>query len=150
MATSGNTHLGGSDYDNRILEYCKQEIKKKHKVDINGNGKALRRLKTACESAKKILSSSMTTTIEVDSLVDGVDLSINITRAKFEELCIDLFKSGIDPVDKVLRDAKISKGDVDEIVLVGGSTRIPKVQQLLSDYFNVVNLTLISKFFILS
>jgi heat shock 70kDa protein 1/2/6/8 len=136
MATSGNTHLGGSDYDNRILEYCKQEIKKKHKVDISGNGKALRRLKTACESAKKILSSSMTTTIEVDSLVDGVDLSINITRAKFEELCIDLFKSGIDPVDKVLRDAKISKGDVDEIVLVGGSTRIPKVQQLLSDYFN--------------
>jgi L1 cell adhesion molecule like protein len=130
MATSGNTHLGGSDYDNRILEYCKQEIKKKHKVDINGNAKALRRLKTACESAKKILSSSMTTTIEVDSLVDGVDLSINITRAKFEELCIDLFKSGIDPVDKVLRDAKISKGDVDEIVLVGGSTRIPK------DYFN--------------
>lgn len=136
LATSGNTHLGGSDYDNRILEYCKQEIKKKHKVDINGNNKALRRLKTACESAKKILSSSMTTTIEVDSLVDGVDLSINITRAKFEELCIDLFKSGIDPVDKVLRDAKISKGDVDEIVLVGGSTRIPKVQQLLTDYFN--------------
>ena len=136
LATSGNTHLGGSDYDNRLVEYCKQEIKKKHKVDITGNGKALRRLKTACESAKKILSSSMTTTIEVDSLADGVDFCINLSRAKFEELCIDLFKSGVDPVDKVLRDAKISKGDVDEIVLVGGSTRIPKVQQLLSDYFN--------------
>ena len=136
LATSGNTHLGGSDYDNRLVEYCKQEIKKKHKVEITGNPKALRRLKTACESAKKILSSSMTTNIEVDSLVDGVDFSINITRAKFEELCIDLFKSGIEPVDKVLRDAKISKGNVDEIVLVGGSTRIPKVQQLLSDYFN--------------
>jgi L1 cell adhesion molecule like protein len=136
LATSGNTHLGGSDYDNRLVEYCKQEIKKKHKVEITGNPKALRRLKTACESAKKILSSSMTTNIEVDSLIDGVDFSINITRAKFEELCIDLFKSGIEPVDKVLRDAKISKGNVDEIVLVGGSTRIPKVQQLLSDYFN--------------
>lgn len=136
LATSGNTHLGGSDYDNRLVEYCKQEIKKKNKVDISGNAKALRRLKTACESAKKILSSSMNTTIEVDSLADGVDFSINITRAKFEELCIDLFKSGIDPVDKVLKDAKISKGGVDEIVLVGGSTRIPKVQQLLSDYFN--------------
>ncbi len=136
LATSGNTHLGGSDYDNRLVEYCKQEIKKKHKVEITGNAKALRRLKTACESAKKILSSSMSTNIEVDSLVDGVDFSINVTRAKFEELCIDLFKSGIDPVDKVLRDAKISKGNVDEIVLVGGSTRIPKVQQLLSDYFN--------------
>ena len=136
LATSGNTHLGGSDYDNRLVEYCKQEIKKKHKVEITGNPKALRRLKTACEAAKKILSSSMTTTIEVDSLVDGVDFSLNVTRAKFEELCINLFKSGIEPVDKVLRDAKISKGDVDEIVLVGGSTRIPKVQQLLSDYFN--------------
>jgi heat shock protein 1/8 len=136
LATSGNTHLGGSDYDNRLVEYCKQEIKKKHKVEITGNAKALRRLKTACETAKKILSSSMTTNIEVDSLVDGVDFSLNLTRAKFEELCIDLFKSGIEPVDKVLRDAKISKGNIDEIVLVGGSTRIPKVQQLLSDYFN--------------
>lgn len=136
MATSGNTHLGGSDYDNRLVDYCKQEIKKKHKIDISGNGKVLRRLKTACESAKKTLSSAMTTSIEIDSLAEGVDFSINISRAKFEELCIDLFKSGIDPVDKVLKDAKIGKGDVDEIILVGGSTRIPKVQQLLCDYFN--------------
>ena len=136
LATSGNTHLGGSDYDNRLVEYCKQEIKKKNKIDITGNHKALRRLKTACETAKKILSSSMNTSIEVDSLADGVDFNLNLTRAKFEELCIDLFKSGIEPVEKVLKDAKISKGDVDEIVLVGGSTRIPKVQQLLSDYFN--------------
>jgi heat shock protein 1/8 len=136
LATSGNTHLGGSDYDNRLLDYCKQEIKRKHKIDITDNAKALRRLKTACETAKKILSSSTNTSIEVDSLAEGVDFNINITRAKFEELCIDLFKQGIDPVDKVLKDSKVSKGDIDEIVLVGGSTRIPKVQQLLSDYFN--------------
>jgi heat shock protein 1/8 len=136
LATSGNTHLGGTDYDNRLVDYCKQEIKKKHKIDISNNPRALRRLKTACESAKKILSSTMNTTIEVDSIAEGVDVNITITRAKFEELCNDLFKSGVEPVDKVLKDAKISKGDIDEIVLVGGSTRIPKVQQLLSDYFN--------------
>ena len=136
IATSGNTHLGGSDYDNRLVDYCKQEINKKHKIDVTNNPKALRRLKTACETAKKILSSSMNTTVEVDSLADGIDFSINITRAKFEELCMDLFKSGIEPVDKVLKDGKVGKGEIDEIVLVGGSTRIPKVQQLLSDYFN--------------
>jgi L1 cell adhesion molecule like protein len=136
LSTSGNTHLGGSDFDNRLVDYCKQEIKKKHKIDITNNNKSLRRLKTACETAKKILSSSMTTTVELDSLSEGIDFSLVISRAKYEELCMDLFKSSIEPVDKVLKDAKVSKSEIDEVVLVGGSTRIPKVQQLLSDYFN--------------
>jgi heat shock protein 1/8 len=135
-ATAGDTHLGGEDFDNRMVQYCIQEFKKKHKKDPSNNPRALRRIRTACERAKRTLSSAAQTTIEVDSAFEGVDFYINITRAKFEELCADLFRGTMDPVDRVLRDSKISKGSVNEIVLVGGSTRIPKVQQLLQDFFN--------------
>uniref|UniRef100_A0A7S0W829 Heat shock protein 70 n=1 Tax=Hemiselmis tepida TaxID=464990 RepID=A0A7S0W829_9CRYP len=135
-STAGDTHLGGEDFDNRMVSYCIQEFKKKHKKDPSGNPRALRRIRTACERAKRTLSSAAQTTIEVDSAFDGIDFYINITRAKFEELCADLFRGTMDPVDRVLRDSKISKGSVHEIVLVGGSTRIPKVQQLLQDFFN--------------
>jgi heat shock protein 1/8 len=135
-ATAGDTHLGGEDFDNRIVSWCLQEFKRKHKKDPSGNNRALRRLRTACERAKRTLSASAETTIEVDALFDGVDFATKITRAKFEELCMDLFRSTIDPVDRVIRDSKISKGSIHEIVLVGGSTRIPKVCALLSEYFN--------------
>jgi L1 cell adhesion molecule like protein len=135
-ATAGDTHLGGEDFDNRMVSWCVQEFKRKHKKDPSGNNRALRRLRTACERAKRTLSSSSETTIEVDALFDGVDFNAKITRAKFEELCMDLFRSTIDPVDRVIRDSKISKGSIHEIVLVGGSTRIPKVCALLSEYFN--------------
>jgi L1 cell adhesion molecule like protein len=135
-ATAGDTHLGGEDFDNRLVTWCLQEFKRKHKKDPSGNNRALRRLRTACERAKRTLSASAETTIEVDALFDGVDFATKITRAKFEELCMDLFRSTIDPVDRVIRDSKISKGSIHEIVLVGGSTRIPKVCALLSEYFN--------------
>jgi heat shock 70kDa protein 1/2/6/8 len=134
-ATSGNTTLGGEDFDNRMVDYCIQEFKKKTKTDITGNDKALRRLRTACERGKRTLSSSQSTTIEVDSLSGGNDFSINMTRAKFEELNADLFRKTMEPVEQVLKDAKMAKSDVHEVVLVGGSTRIPKVQQLLSQFF---------------
>eukprot|EP00292_Cryptomonas_paramecium_P033774 CAMPEP_0113677714 /NCGR_PEP_ID=MMETSP0038_2-20120614/9449_1 /TAXON_ID=2898 /ORGANISM="Cryptomonas paramecium" /LENGTH=651 /DNA_ID=CAMNT_0000595079 /DNA_START=67 /DNA_END=2022 /DNA_ORIENTATION=- /assembly_acc=CAM_ASM_000170 len=134
-ATAGDTHLGGEDFDNRLVSFCIQEFKRKHKKDPSDNARALRRIRTACERAKRTLSSAAQTTIEVDSAYDGIDFYINITRAKFEELNADLFRGTIDPVDRVLRDSKISKGSVHEIVLVGGSTRIPKVQQLLQDFF---------------
>jgi len=135
-ATAGDTHLGGEDFDNRLVSHVIQEFKRKHKKDPSDNSRALRRIRTACERAKRTLSSAAQTTIEVDSCFDGIDFYTNITRAKFEELCSDLFRGTIDPVDRVLRDSKISKGAVHEIVLVGGSTRIPKVQQLLQDFFN--------------
>jgi len=135
-ATAGDTHLGGEDFDNRLVSHFVQEFKRKHKKDLSTNPRALRRLRTACERAKRTLSSAAQTTIEIDSLFDGVDFYTSITRARFEELCQDLFRSTIDPVEKVLRDSKIDKSAVDEIVLVGGSTRIPKVQKLVSDYFN--------------
>lgn len=135
-ATAGDTHLGGEDFDNRLVSWCVQEFKRKTKKDPTGNNRALRRLRTACERAKRTLSASTETTIEVDSLFDGLDFMTKITRAKFEELCIDLFRSTIDPVDRVLRDSKMSKSSINEIVLVGGSTRIPKVCSLLMEYFN--------------
>ncbi|RKP20691.1 heat shock protein 70 [Rozella allomycis CSF55] len=135
-ATAGDTHLGGEDFDNRLVNHFCQEFKRKHKKDLSGNPRSLRRLRTACERAKRTLSSATQTTIEIDSLFEGVDFYTSITRAKFEELCGDLFRNTIDPVEKVLRDAKMDKSQVDEIVLVGGSTRIPKVQKLVSDYFN--------------
>jgi L1 cell adhesion molecule like protein len=135
-ATAGDTHLGGEDFDNRLVAWCVQEFKRKHKKDPTGNNRALRRLRTACERAKRTLSSSAETTIEVDALFDGTDFNTKITRAKFEELCMDLFRSTIDPVERVIRDSKISKGSIHEIVLVGGSTRIPKVCSLLTDYFS--------------
>jgi len=135
-STGGNTHLGGEDFDSRMVDYFREEFKRKSKKDISGNQRAIRRLRTACERAKRTLSSSAQASIEIDSLHEGVDFYTNITRAKFEELCIDLFRGCLDPVEKVLRDAKLSKSQVHEVVLVGGSTRIPKVQQLLQDFFN--------------
>jgi L1 cell adhesion molecule like protein len=112
------------------------DFKRKFKKDVTTNARSLRRLRTACERAKRTLSSTTQTTIEIDSLVDGIDFYSGITRAKFEELCMDLFRGTLDPVEKVIRDSKISKSEIDDVVLVGGSTRIPKVQQLLIDYFN--------------
>jgi L1 cell adhesion molecule like protein len=135
-STGGNTHLGGEDFDNRLVTHFMEEFKRKFKKDISNNQRAIRRLRTACERAKRTLSSSTQASLEIDSLHEGVDFYTNITRARFEELCIDLFRGCLDPVDKVLRDAKLSKGQINEIVLVGGSTRIPKVQQLLQDFFN--------------
>ncbi|KAI9472717.1 Heat shock protein ssb1 [Coemansia sp. RSA 1290] len=135
-ATAGDTHLGGEDFDNTLVEHFKQDFQRKHSKDISGDARALRRLRTACERAKRTLSSLARTTIEVDSLFDGVDYQANITRAKFEELNAAHFRKTIDPVSKVLEDAKISKEEVDDIVLVGGSTRIPKVQALLQELFN--------------
>ena len=135
-ATAGDTHLGGEDFDSRLLRHFSEEFKRKHKKDISGNPRALRRLRTACERAKRTLSSTAQTTIEIDSLYDGVDFYTSITRARFEELCMDLFRKCMEPVEKTLRDSKIDKSKVNEIVLVGGSTRIPKIQQMLSDFFN--------------
>jgi L1 cell adhesion molecule like protein len=135
-ATAGDGHLGGEDFDHRMVEFCCQEYQKKYKEDISKNMKARRRLQNACEKAKRALSTSMTTTVEIDALYEGNDFNVNITRAKFEQLCEDLFKKAIAPVDQVMKDAKMSKDMVHDIVLVGGSTRVPKIQQLLKDYFN--------------
>ncbi|KAK3948650.1 heat shock protein 70 family [Pseudoneurospora amorphoporcata] len=135
-STAGDTHLGGEDFDNRLVNHFVQEFKRKHKKDLSTNARALRRLRTACERAKRTLSSSAQTSIEIDSLFEGIDFYTSITRARFEELCQDLFRSTIQPVDRVLTDAKIDKSQVHEIVLVGGSTRIPRIQKLISDYFN--------------
>jgi len=135
-ATAGDTHLGGEDFDNRLVNHFVQEFQRKHKKDISSNARSLRRLRTACERAKQALSSSAQSTIEIDSLFEGIDFLSTITRARFEELCADLFRGTLEPVEKCLRDAGMSKGQVHEVVLVGGSTRIPKVQQLLQDFFN--------------
>jgi heat shock protein 1/8 len=135
-ATGGDGHLGGEDFDNRMTEYVVQEFKKKTKLDITGNPRAMRRVKTACERAKRTLSSAATSNIEIDALFEGVDCNVTITRAKFEDLCGDYFRKAMDPVEQVLKDSKKSKSQVNEVVLVGGSTRVPKVQQLLSDFFN--------------
>lgn len=135
-ATAGDTHLGGEDFDNRLVDHFMQEFKRKFKKDISGNARAVRRLRTACERAKRTLSSAAQTTIEIDSLFEGVDFYTSLTRARFEELNQDLFRKTMEPVEKVLRDSKIDKGQVHDIVLVGGSTRIPKVQKMVSDFFN--------------
>ncbi|OZJ03611.1 hypothetical protein BZG36_03700 [Bifiguratus adelaidae] len=135
-ATAGDTHLGGEDFDNRLVNFFTQEFKRKFKKDISSNPRALRRLRTACERAKRTLSSAAQTTLEIDSLFEGIDFYTSLTRARFEELNQDLFRSTMEPVEKVLRDAKIDKSSVDEIVLVGGSTRIPKIQKMVSDFFN--------------
>ena len=134
-ATAGDTHLGGEDFDNILVQHFAQEFKRKFKLDIMESKKAVRRLKTACERAKRTLSSSQTASLELDSLYEGNDFFTSITRARFESLCISKFNNCIEPVMKVLKDSKISKGNVDEIVLVGGSTRIPKIQSLLSEFF---------------
>ncbi|CAG7853789.1 Heat shock protein HSS1 [Serendipita indica DSM 11827] len=135
-ATAGDTHLGGEDFDNRLVNFFVQEFKRKHKKDLSSNARALRRLRTACERAKRTLSSAAQTTIEIDSLFEGIDFYTSITRARFEELCQDLFRGTLEPVEKVLRDSKIDKSNVHEIVLVGGSTRIPRIIKLVSDFFN--------------
>ena len=135
-ATAGNTTLGGEDFDNRLVQHFLQDFKRKHKKDASGNKRTVSRLKTACETLKKNLSSSASATLEIDAFFEGIDYSATITRARFEELCNDLFRSTIEPVEKVLKDSGISKSQVDELVLVGGSTRIPKLQTLLSDFFN--------------
>jgi len=135
-STAGDTHLGGEDFDNRLVNHFTQEFKRKFKKDLTTNKRSLRRLRTACERAKRTLSSSAQASIEIDSLFDGADFYTSITRARFEELCADLFRGTLDPVEKSLRDAKLDKGQIQEIVLVGGSTRIPKIQKLLQDFFN--------------
>ncbi|TKY64858.1 Mediator of RNA polymerase II transcription subunit 37c [Spatholobus suberectus] len=134
-ATAGNTHLGGEDFDNRVVNYFVQEFKRKNKVNISGNPRALRRLRNACERAKRTLSYAVSTIIEVDALFQGIDFCSPITRAKFEEINMELFEECMETVDRCLTDAKMDKGSVHDVVLVGGSSRIPKVQQLLQDFF---------------
>jgi len=135
-STAGDTHLGGEDFDNRLVNHFVQEFKRKSKKDLSSNKRALRRLRTACERAKRTLSSSAQASIEIDSLFDGEDFYTSISRARFEEMNSDLFRGTLDPVEKALNDAKLSKSEIHEIVLVGGSTRIPKIQKLLQDFFN--------------
>merc|ERR1711887_348394 len=135
-STAGDTHLGGEDFDNRMVDHFINEFKRKHKKDLTGNKRALRRLRTACERAKRTLSASAQANIEIDSLFEGIDFYTSITRARFEELCSDLFKGTLEPVEKAMRDAKLDKSSIHDIVLVGGSTRIPKIQKLLQDFFN--------------
>ncbi|XP_076678392.1 heat shock 70 kDa protein cognate 4 [Andrena cerasifolii] len=135
-STAGDTHLGGEDFDNRMVNHFVQEFKRKYKKDLSINKRALRRLRTSCERAKRTLSSSTQASIEIDSLFEGIDFYTSVTRARFEELCADLFRSTLEPVEKALRDAKMDKAQIHSIVLVGGSTRIPKIQKLLQDFFN--------------
>ena len=135
-STAGDTHLGGEDFDNRMVNHFVQEFKRKHGKDISKNAKSLRRLRTSCERAKRTLSSSTEASIEIDSLYDGIDFYTKITRARFEELNADLFRATMEPVEKALRDAKLDKSRIHEVVLVGGSTRIPKVQKMLQDLMN--------------
>jgi L1 cell adhesion molecule like protein len=155
-ATAGDTHLGGEDFDNRMVDYFLLEFKRKFKKDLRENQRALRRLRTACERAKRTLSSSTQAHIEIDSLFEGVDFNSTITRARFEDMNMDYFRKCMEPVEKVIRDSKVSKGQVHEVVLVGGSTRIPKVQSMLSDFFGgkepckSINPGLLSFFFFLS
>ncbi|XP_058813472.1 heat shock protein 70 A1-like [Topomyia yanbarensis] len=134
-STAGDTHLGGEDFDNRMVSHFIDEFKRKFKKDPSTNPRALRRLRTACERAKRTLSSSTEATIEIDALVDGIDYYTKISRARFEELCSDLFRSTLQPVERALADAKMDKSAIQDIVLVGGSTRIPKVQSLLQNFF---------------
>ena len=134
-ATAGDTHLGGEDFDNRMVDYFLQEFKRKFKKDMTSNNRSMRRLRTACERAKRTLSSSTNAQIEIDSLYEGVDFNSTITRARFEDINMDYFKKCMEPVEKVMKDAGFSKSQISDIVLVGGSTRIPKIQQMLSEYF---------------
>ena len=135
-ATVSDNHLDGEDFDNRLVDHFIQEFKRKHKKDLSSNPRALRRLCTACERAKRTLSSATQTSIEIDSLYGGIDFYTSVTRTRFEELCQDHFRSTLEPVEKVLRGSKIDKGNVHEIVLVSGSTRIHRIVKLVSDVFN--------------
>merc|ERR1711936_681035 len=128
--------LGGGDFDNRLVDHFIKEFQRKHKKNIGQNKRAIRRLRTACERAKRTLSASAQANIEIDSLFEGIDFYTSISRARFEELCSDLFRGTLEPVEKSLRDAKMDKSAIHDIVLVGGSTRIPKIQKLISDFFN--------------
>ncbi|MVT01065.1 molecular chaperone DnaK [Devosia sp. L53-10-65] len=134
-ATAGDTHLGGEDFDNRLVNHFVEEFKRKYKKDLRTNARAIRRLRTAAERAKRTLSSSTEATIEIDALFDGIDFYTKISRARFEELCSDLFRSTLHPVEKALADAKMDKAMIHDVVLVGGSTRIPKIQSLLQNFF---------------
>lgn len=135
-STAGNTHLGGEDFDSRMVNHFISEFKSKDKKDISNNKRAVRRLRTACERAKRTLSSSTQASIEIDSLYEGMDFYSSITRARFEELNADLFRGTLEPVEKAMRDAKMDKSQIHDIVLVGGSTRIPKIQKLLQEFFH--------------
>ena len=135
-STNGDTHLGGEDFDNLLVNNFITEFSHKSGKNIRKNDKALKRLRTACEKAKRTLSSGNSTSIEIDSLYDGIDFSSKLSRAKFESICDNLFKKCLEPVKKVLTDSGLSKSQIHDIVLVGGSTRIPKIQSLLSDFFN--------------
>jgi len=135
-STAGDTHLGGEDFDNVLMKYFIDEFKRKHKHDISDNKRSLRRLKTSCERAKRALSSSNSASIELESLYEGIDFFSSISRARFESLCMNLFQKCMEPVTKVLQDAGVSKSQINDIVLVGGSTRVPKIQELLTNYFN--------------
>lgn len=135
-ATAGDTHLGGEDFDTKMVEHFMEEFKRKHKKDISENKRSMRRLRSACEGAKRTLSSSSVANIEIDSLFEGIDFASSMTRAKFENVCESLFRKTMEPVEQVLRDSKMSKSEIHEVVLVGGSTRIPKIQQLLTEFFN--------------
>ena len=135
-ATSGDTHLGGQDFDNRVVEWAMEEFKRKSKIDVRGNSKAIARLRLVAERVKKTLSTASQASLEVDSLAEGVDFQVTLTRAKFESLCDDLFRKCLQPVEQVLKDGKLSKADIHDVVLVGGSSRIPRVQALLKEYFN--------------
>ncbi|CAO1420541.1 unnamed protein product [Diamesa serratosioi] len=141
-STAGDTHLGGEDFDNRLVNHFAEEFKRKFKKDMSGNARALRRLRTACERAKRTLSSSTEATIEIDALHEGVDFNSKISRARFEEMNMDLFRSTLEPVERALKDAKMDKGAVHDVVLVGGSTRIPKIQKMLQDFFGGKTLNL--------
>lgn len=134
-ATAGDCHLGGEDLDNTLVSYCVEEFKKKHKMDVSKNAKALRRLRTVCERAKRTLSSATQATIEADSLADGLDFQTVLTRAKFESMCDSFFRRTVAPLDRLLLDAKLDKNQIDEIIMVGGSSRIPKIRELVSSYF---------------
>lgn len=135
-STNGDTHLGGEDFDQAMVKHFVDEFKRKHKKDISGNKRSIRRLRTACERAKRTLSSSTQSSIEIDSLFEGIDFYTSITRAKFEELNMNYFRNAMEPVGAALRDAGLSKPEIHDIVLVGGSTRIPKIQKMLKDFFN--------------
>ncbi|XP_073817578.1 heat shock protein 68-like [Musca autumnalis] len=141
-ATAGDTHLGGEDFDNRLVNYLADEFKRKYKKDLHSNPRALRRLRSAAERAKRTLSSSTEATLEIDALYEGVDFYTKLSRARFEELCSDLFRNTLQPVEKALNDAKMDKTEIHDIVLVGGSTRIPKVQNLLQQFFGGKSLNL--------
>lgn len=136
QATAGDTHLGGEDFDNRLVNHFVQEFERKYKKNIAENKRSMRRLRTSCERAKRTLSSSAQAIIEIDSLFEGIDFRSHITRARFEELCADLFRNTLIPVEKALRDAKLDKSQIHDVVLVGGSTRIPKIQKMLQNFFN--------------